>query len=265
MSAGAARWALNVPGPSPRDRLVLITLGDMAKDATMQCWPSIKHLCGVTGYSERAVQAAVAALVSKGLITAQDRTGTSNLYTVRPDREGGANSAGVAGGAKSAPLPKTAGVRLAKTMSSPADSAPKPRVPTSKGNYPSSQTLPTLSPSAAQPTLPLMRVIRGEEGRKTATVQNAQQASARPEAEFDAFWRAYPKKVAKDDARRAYAKARKKVDASTILAVVRGYRWNPDPQFVPYPASWLDKGHWQDEPPTPEERQARGQSYAGCL
>lgn len=77
------------------------------------------------------------------------------------------------------------------------------------------------------------------------------------EARFEQFWQAYPKKVGKDAALRAFAK-RKPDDQLVALMVAaierqkRSDAWLKDGgQFIPNPASWLNQGRWMDEVPTP--------------
>lgn len=68
---------------------------------------------------------------------------------------------------------------------------------------------------------------------------------------FDEFWQAVPRKVAKDKAVPAYAKALRKTDARTLIEAMRRYaqsRIGEDPQYTAHPASWLNAGRWQDEP-----------------
>lgn len=71
------------------------------------------------------------------------------------------------------------------------------------------------------------------------------------QSDFDAFWTAYPRKVGKGAARRAWAGAMRKVrgDAAAIIAAVRDYPFPPDAQFVPHPATWLNGERWADDRP----------------
>lgn len=70
---------------------------------------------------------------------------------------------------------------------------------------------------------------------------------------FEAFWAAYPRKVAKDDAAKAFAK--RKPDAALVDKMVAALQaqaaselWTKDGgRFVPYPATWLNRGQWMDE------------------
>lgn len=70
---------------------------------------------------------------------------------------------------------------------------------------------------------------------------------------FDRFWSAYPKKVGKDAARKAFDK-RKPSDVlvgqmlAAIAVQAASEGWQRDGgQFIPNPATWLNQGRWQDE------------------
>lgn len=60
---------------------------------------------------------------------------------------------------------------------------------------------------------------------------------------FDEFWNTYPKKLAKADALKAWNKATKKKTADELLVLTKLYAESklPDYQYIPYPASWLNK------------------------
>lgn len=69
--------------------------------------------------------------------------------------------------------------------------------------------------------------------------------------EFTRFWTAYPRRIGKGQARKAWAKAMKGgADPETVIeaagrftAEVGGH----DPTFIPYPATWLNGERWGDE------------------
>jgi hypothetical protein len=67
--------------------------------------------------------------------------------------------------------------------------------------------------------------------------------------EFDQWWAHYPRREAKLNAIKAYAKARKLASAADLLAGLE--RWKQtmpqDRQFQPLPASWLNAGRWMDD------------------
>ena len=68
---------------------------------------------------------------------------------------------------------------------------------------------------------------------------------------FEDFYRVYPRKMGKQDAKKAFRKALDIVDFDTLLAGALRYANDPnlpsDKQFLPYPATWLNRGSWDDE------------------
>ena len=70
---------------------------------------------------------------------------------------------------------------------------------------------------------------------------------------FDEFWRAYPRRLAKGDARKAWQQtARIRPPLETIVAAIAAQKqsdqWKRDGgQFIPYPATWLRAERWDDE------------------
>jgi len=72
---------------------------------------------------------------------------------------------------------------------------------------------------------------------------------------FSEFWRTYPKKVGKDAAWRAWQKRRP--DAALLASMLTALGWQSrqenwlkeNGQYVPNPATWLNAGRWEDEPP----------------
>jgi len=68
--------------------------------------------------------------------------------------------------------------------------------------------------------------------------------------QFETFWLAYPRRIAKGGAKKAWATALSKSSPEIITAAASAYAaTNPDPQFVPHPATWLNTERWMDEPP----------------
>ncbi len=70
---------------------------------------------------------------------------------------------------------------------------------------------------------------------------------------FEDFWNASPRKIAKASAQKAYAKALRLTDASTLLNAIRSYaeaRQGQDQQYTAHPATWLNAGRWMDTPET---------------
>lgn len=74
-------------------------------------------------------------------------------------------------------------------------------------------------------------------------------------SEFERWWTAYPRKVGKKDALKAYRRARREVDATRLVAGAEReaakLRAGTEPKFIPHPATWLNGGRWEDEPDRP--------------
>lgn len=83
------------------------------------------------------------------------------------------------------------------------------------------------------------------------------------DAMFEEFWTAYPKKVSKAAALKAYRKIKpsESLQAEILAAVSRAKTsvdWSKDDgQFIPYPASWLNARRWEDEAPSQGVGQGR--------
>lgn len=73
--------------------------------------------------------------------------------------------------------------------------------------------------------------------------------------QFARFWAAYPRRVAKKDARKAWAKLRPSPSMVDRMIATLEWQaaqpaWTKDHgAYIPYPASWLNAERWTDEPP----------------
>lgn len=87
------------------------------------------------------------------------------------------------------------------------------------------------------------------ESNRNPTREKFAQESAR-EA-FDVFWAAYPKKVGKKDAFKAFQKVPVSERPLLIPAIERqkqSRQWNDEGgRFIPNPSTWLNQGRWMDE------------------
>lgn len=105
------------------------------------------------------------------------------------------------------------------------------------------------------------------EKKQTETKKEAQKPKKANPA-FEAFWKAYPKKVGKAIARRSFERV--KVPAETLIAAVNAQKqsqqWTKDNgQYIPNPATWLNQGRWEDElePPKAAEKKPYTYEYRG--
>lgn len=130
--------------------------------------------------------------------------------------------------------------REPKPLGSPSEPPPKPGAGTGAGTE--QKPKPTSSAGAD-----------GDEG------EEAEQKNLKP---FDRFWAVYPRRVAKAEAQKAWAKLKldSKVDeiVQAVEAQLEGHDFKRDNgEFIPHPATWLRAGRWLDEvrpwvPPPPK-------------
>lgn len=75
---------------------------------------------------------------------------------------------------------------------------------------------------------------------------------------FQEFWRAYPRRVGKGTARKAWDKALCKATAQVMIDAAKQFAvWqkHTEARWIPHPATWLNGERWDDEPdPTPVPR-----------
>lgn len=102
---------------------------------------------------------------------------------------------------------------------------------------------------------PVGQQVATESGKESVNEPKDKHTKADYSALFDVFWKAYPSKVGKDAARKAFAK--RKFDEKTFAQVLQALelhkvseRWTKDNgQYIPNPATWLNQGRWEDEMP----------------
>ena len=123
-----------------------------------------------------------------------------------------------------------------------------------------SEPLQPIAPPATQCTL--QPIARGGATQCAKGVQpiapepslNRQEPSTSKTAPigFDVFYKAYPRKVGKEAATKAFAKAKAGAVLANILADidrrVSGGEWTTEKvQFIPHPATYLNGKRWEDE------------------
>lgn len=80
------------------------------------------------------------------------------------------------------------------------------------------------------------------------------------ERDFDRFWKAYPRKVGKQAARKAFERVNQPVER--LLAALERQRADPqwrreNGRFIPHPVTWLNQGRWEDEGSAPMSQDCR--------
>lgn len=90
--------------------------------------------------------------------------------------------------------------------------------------------------------------------RPTAKDPQTHAPASTPQQRFERFWDAYPRKKAKEAARKAWSRIGPDESLlAVMLAAISHQRRSPGwlkdgGQFIPHPATWLNQGRWQDEP-----------------
>ena len=94
-----------------------------------------------------------------------------------------------------------------------------------------------------------------------------QTPSAKPAqacVDFNSFWEAYPRKIKKPSALKAWGRAKANLNEvlAGIIDWVSSGSWN-DKQFIPYPATFLNQRMWEDRPDRRNSRDVSPESYVG--
>jgi hypothetical protein len=91
------------------------------------------------------------------------------------------------------------------------------------------------------------------DGNYSGTQKPAKGMTAECAESFEAFWKLYPRKTAKDNARKAFAKVNPSaellnqiMDSLAKHCVSQGWL-KDDGQFIPHAATWLNQKRWNDE------------------
>lgn len=229
-------WESTLP---PHLKLVALALLSFADADGRNIYPSVSRVAGMVGKSARAVQTDIGALLSAGLFVLESR-----------------------GGGRA----KTARYRFAKdevdfevsTKNSEVDfgvSDTEPRTGAWKTRKSGAERVkPTAKKGEARFTRSIHDQITDQIKTKERTPVARLRNSAMDDERFSQFWTAYPRKVDKPEARKAWAKLT--VTDALFDRIVQALEWQCQQpgwleqggKFVPYPASWLRGERWEDEP-----------------
>lgn len=101
---------------------------------------------------------------------------------------------------------------------------------------------------------------RGDTSTPKPNITQKPKHSCSPHGEaFNQWWTIYPKKLNKQQAMKAWKAQTKKTKPETIIEATRKQLLIPDspltrdPQYIPYPASWLNAGSYLNEHETSPE------------
>jgi len=189
-----------------RARLVLLSIAD--HQGELGAWPSIETLANMVNSSPRSVQRDIQDLIELGELVVEFRSAPT--YGPYKANRYFVNLPGVTDGVS----------EVTKTASEVTDSE--------------SEVTESASEVTAGGVLTLNRTLK-----ETLTKQ--------ADESFETFWNLYPKKVAKADALKAWKQVLKKKTADEMIGITKAYSESklPDMTYIPYPASWLNKGLYE--------------------
>lgn len=272
MSIPAIVWALKVaPVSDPTQALVLVALAETAKPDGTEARAAQATYANWARSSERTLRRHLRALEMAGLIRRGDQSLVAHL---RPDRRPVVWDLALEVTSAS-DLRPDAGDR--PDMDDRGDTGDPPYTPRPVVGDPSS----TERPVTGGPSLAERPDTHGQNGRTllsdkpstepslknepsiTVTPQLHPAAGGSPapqsDEDFDAFWSAYPRKVAKPNGRKAWRAAMKRGDDPKLIiqrATAQADIWRtngktaPDQrQYIPHPATWLTGEYYHNEEP----------------
>jgi len=223
---------------SPAQKAVLMCLADYCHDDGKD-WHSIEAVTAWTCLGKSTVIEARRALEAEGIIVVEKATGRRNtthlqLHRIRelvPQDQSSSRT-----GPRAAPV----------------------------------QQMDPTGPAAGQPPVqqPDQPVQQPDPKHQEASVKHqrhVRRMNGDPQ-HFAEFYEAYPRKVGREEARKAFAKLA--VDSDTLQQMLIAVHaqasrddWRKDGgKYIPHPATWLSGKRWQDELPV-----IAGHSYIGCV
>lgn len=246
MSLRDVEWAYSLDLPM-REKVVLVALCFRADAKSHETIVGQQTIAEMTGASPDTVRRALDALDERGVITRERRHGpggyrTSDRTTVNSATYPADSTVGEADESTAYPAQSLVGAEPSRQTAYKADSGHL----TSTQRSPNPHTAgaindPSVDPSVDPSDTPL------------------------PPDRFDEFYAVWPKKVDKPAAKRAWAKAVRRVSPEVIIAAAVAFRDNPHippKQYIRNPATWLNGDGWDDDlpaargnsKPTPTER-----------
>lgn len=262
-------------------KIILMILADYA-DEWGTCFPGVDRIAEEAELSKSTVLRRLKALAEAGLVTVERRANerghrTSNRYvleievTVTAEQWNEVVQRVVARVAE--PLEEVQGVNVTPGSQAPPKCQPEREAKVSPGDTgtTSRTTSSTPYPHGGGPDFPYLGTGEQQQGSQAVlslVVDSAPSAAPTgPQIAFSEFWDLYPRKTSKIAAERAWTKAVKAVDPAVIIAAIPAAvaQWRREQRpldKVPYPATWLNNGSWEDEIPEAPEQVASPWSTA---
>lgn len=248
MSVYATTWAWEQPTANPGQRLVLLAMADNAAgpdtDEPGICWPSVELIAAKCQLSTRQVKRHLADLHESGLVIKMERRrrrdGSFSVWEYLVPYQG----------TPTAPGEQARG----HPRSSPGDTHGMDQgTPMSPQEEPSCE--PSVEPSPSSST--------------SAEVERVDPW----ERAFNDWYSTYPKKVGRLPASKAFKSKLKGMSHGQMVQLSAGSLawqrfWSEDGtamKYIPYPATFLNREQYNDEPPPVASSQPKPNSPMGIL
>lgn len=237
MSIQAVSWAISARVRNPGAKLLLIALANYA-DERGECWPSQERLERDTELSERTIRTKLKLLEDGGFLSREERRSdagrrASDFYTLHMGQP--ANVAGRSEGPTGNPRPSNRQLVAGKE--------------------------PPEEPSRDSSNDESLSGACAPESESVGEQDGSGQTASPPDSgldPFEMFWAAYPRRVAKKAARRAWDQVLKRGEATADELIAGTLRYQTEcrnqqreERFVKHPATWLNGGCWQDDAAKP--------------
>ncbi|MFY0633660.1 MAG: hypothetical protein JXQ91_07605 [Vannielia sp.] len=211
--------------------LVLLALADSADEETRTCYPGVKSLSKKSRLSERQVQYCLQKLREEKVITIRRNASPvkTNLYWIAPAK---------------------AWANARDAITAPPSDDPETQSATSRDEV---DCVSETKPIAPKPSVTSEEPSDTRARRADDLFSEMEEPKAQEPDRFEEFWKVYPKKAGKAEAKRAWSKAVKKAPTETIIARARRYAiWLDDGSGEFRPAAknaqgWLNGERWDDD------------------
>jgi DNA-binding MarR family transcriptional regulator len=216
VSHDATKWAFKQRGLKPAARVVLWTLAD-CHNADNGCFPSQEFLAKECEMSRSSVNVHLDELEARGLIRRENSIDPKTKRQ-RPTR-----------------------YALALEAVSENETRPVSEIRTIEPE--------AVSEIHAEPC-PVFDKSRVQNSDNNLVRINHVREPREEDPAFAAFWEVYPRKVGKDGARAAWVKAMARAGLPDVLSGLKAFVLavkGAEQRFIPYPATWLNQGRWQDD------------------
>lgn len=257
-------------------KIILMILADYA-DEWGTCYPGVDRIAEEAELSRSTVLRRLKALAEAGLVTVERRANerghrTSNRYVLEIEvtvtsEQWNTVVQRVMARVASEPEEEVQGVNVTPGSDAPPKCQPERGAKVSPGDtgttrgttsstpYPLEQPVGDPQYGAVLHNATASDQQQGSQAVLSLVVDSAPSApTTGPQIAFSEFWALYPRKTSKIAAERAWAKAVKAVDPAIIIAAIPAAvaQWKREQRpldKVPYPATWLNNGSWEDEIP----------------